>query len=235
MTVQRPIRDQPLEAFRYERKFIVEGTDAHQIRAMIRLHPALFVESYPPRWVNNIYFDTPELENYQDNVNGAVDRRKIRLRWYHGLYAETDCSTLEFKIKRGLVGRKIQYVLGPFHLAEQFGTKALQAYFQNAFLPPNVMLMIRDQEPVLVNRYKRWYFATLDGRFRVTIDAEMAFYHISQHDFAFRYRYTPNRTSIVELKYQHADDIYAGKVAAFFPFSMYKNSKYVMGMESVYW
>ena len=106
VTVQRKVWDQPLEEYRYERKFIVERLGNEQIRSLVRLHPAMFVMPYPPRWVNNIYLDTPELANYVDNVDGAVDRRKVRLRWYHGLFEPASQAVLEFKIKRGLVGRK---------------------------------------------------------------------------------------------------------------------------------
>ena len=43
MNLQARIRDQPLEAYRYERKFLVEGVDEHQLKALVRLHPAMFV------------------------------------------------------------------------------------------------------------------------------------------------------------------------------------------------
>ena len=235
MSLQPPLRDQPLETYRYERKFLVDMIDEHQIKALIRLHPAMFVMPYPPRWVNNIYFDTAQLDNYLDNINGAVDRGKVRLRWYHGLFDEAANTTLELKIKRGWVGRKIQYPLGRFKLGDDFSNTSIQMYFENGNLPKDVISLIRTQHAVLLNRYKRWYFATHDGRFRITIDAEMVFYHLDQNRNAFRYRYDADHIRIVELKYQKIDDPSAGKVASFFPFPVYKNSKYVMGLESVYW
>lgn len=233
--MEKAVRDQPLETYRYERKFIVEGIDEHQIMALVKLHPALFVMPFPPRWVNNIYLDTADLKNYKDNVDGAVDRRKIRLRWYHGLFDQTTSTVLEFKVKRGLVGWKVQYPLGRFQLGGHFSNAYLQNYFQGSSLPPDVAFLLRCQQPVLINRYKRWYFATLDGRFRITIDADMVFYHIDQIINSFRYRYAADHFRVLELKYQKIDDPVAGKVASFFPFSVYKNSKYVLGMESVYW
>lgn len=229
------IQEQPLEAYRYERKFLVEGMDEGQLKVLVRLHPAMFVLTYPPRWVNNIYLDTVELDNYRDNVDGAVDRRKIRLRWYHGLFEEAEKPTLEFKIKQGLVARKVQYALAPFHLAHNFCCDSLQSYFKDSNLPSQIALLLRSHQPVLINRYKRWYFATRDGRYRVTIDAEMVFYHIHQMVNTFRYRYHADHLRVVELKYQQEDDPGAGKIASFFPFSVYKNSKYVLGMDSVYW
>jgi SPX domain protein involved in polyphosphate accumulation len=230
-----PVRDQPLETYRYERKFLVEKMDGHQIRALVRLHPALFVMPYPPRWVNNIYLDTPGLDNYQDNVNGAVDRRKVRVRWYHQLFGDAPETTLEFKIKRGLVGRKLQYPLGRFQLDGDFNRFSMAALFQRAGLPEDVQFLLKGQVPVLVNRYRRWYFATTDGRFRLTVDTDMAFYHLGLLENTFRFKHRDFRHRVVELKYQKADDPPAGRIASALPFTVYKNSKYVLGMESVYW
>jgi hypothetical protein len=54
----------PEAEFRYERKFLVEELDAHQVKLLVRLHPALFYQPYPPRQVNSLYLDSPELEDY---------------------------------------------------------------------------------------------------------------------------------------------------------------------------
>lgn len=71
-----------LRSFRYERKFLVEDLMPFQATGLIKLHPRLFYSPYPPRHVNNLYLDTPEMENYYDNVTGAPQRRKVRVRWY---------------------------------------------------------------------------------------------------------------------------------------------------------
>jgi hypothetical protein len=39
---------------------------------------------------------------------------------------------------------------------------------------------------------------------------------------------------VVELKYDVAQELAAGRVASFFPFRVTRNSKYVQGMERVY-
>jgi len=233
-TLQK-VADQPLEAFRYERKYLVEGLDDHHIRLLIRLHPAMFVMPYPPRWVNNIYLDTPQLDNYADNVNGAVNRCKLRLRWYHKMFDQPEMMTLEFKIKQGLVGRKLQYPINSFKLDESFNSKLLKDYFMASDLPPEVKMILKRQIPVLFNRYKRWYFATADGRFRVTVDTQLGFYHVGLLNNQFRYSHHEERLKVVELKYQKRDDLVASWIASSFPFTVYKNSKYVHGMDCVFW
>lgn len=229
------VTDQPVESFRYERKYQVEQLDGHQIRLFIRLHPALFVMPYPPRWVNNIYLDTPQLDNYSDNISGAVNRCKIRLRWYHGLFDQSDEMALEFKIKQGIIGRKIQYSIHSFKLDESFNSRFLKEHFIASDLPSEVKMILKEQMPVLVNRYKRWYFATADGRFRITVDTDLTFYHVGLLNNYFRSCHKENILRVVELKYQKKDDLKASRIASNLPFTVYKNSKYVHGMDCVYW
>ena len=49
-------------AFRYERKFLVDRLDEHQVMGLVKRHPSMFVEPYPPRFVNNFYLDTPDMQ-----------------------------------------------------------------------------------------------------------------------------------------------------------------------------
>jgi SPX domain protein involved in polyphosphate accumulation len=195
----------------------------------------MFTKPYPPRWVNNIYFDTPDFSNYLDNVDGAVDRQKVRLRWYHGLFDESSNAALEIKIKKGLVGRKVQYPLGTFQFKHQISHNALQSFFKSCKLESRVKFLIRDLVPVLINRYWRYYFETVDRKFRVTVDLEMVFYHLQTVHNTLRYHHHERRFKVVELKYQKENDLLAGRIASHFPFSVYKNSKYTLGLESVYW
>ena len=75
-----------VDSYRYERKFLIAAMDAAQARSILLRHRALFGEPYPPRYVNNIYLDTYEFDNYGDNLMGATERLKVRVRWYHDLF-----------------------------------------------------------------------------------------------------------------------------------------------------
>jgi len=226
--------EQLRRAFRYERKFLVERMDAHQIRALVKRHPSMFYAPYPPRYVNNLYLDTQDLQNYHDNVSGVGARRKVRIRWYGDLFGAIQAPALEFKIKRGLVGAKQIYALPAFTLDDRFDNGRYQALLARAQLPADVHAYVRHLRVVLCNRYYRWYFATHDGRFRVTVDAGMVFYRVKRARNRFRCRYADLRHVVVELKYPKASDLQAERVSRFFPFSLSKNSKYVTGIETVY-
>ena len=49
----------------------------------IKIH--FFQESYSPRMVNSLYFDTPNYDFASSNMSGESKRIKLRARWYGGL------------------------------------------------------------------------------------------------------------------------------------------------------
>lgn len=220
-------------AFRYERKFIVEQMEPAQVYALIKLHPAFFYEPYPPRYINNIYLDTPDMKYYEENVSGVKDRRKVRIRWYGELFGHAQKPTLELKIKDGLVGRKVSCPFPAFDLDKSFSFKYFQKILKTPSLKPEYSYFLRDHIPVLVNRYYRWYFATVDGRFRVTLDINMSYYNIRSLHNIFLYHFENRHNFIVELKYGIDQDTSAAQVVNHFPFSLTKNSKYVQGIDNV--
>lgn len=226
--------DLPQREYRYERKFFVDQLDAPQVIALLKLHPAMFAEIYPPRYINNIYMDTPWMENYFDNVAGLTERKKARLRWYHDLFQQIDAPQLEFKIKRGLVGTKLQYPFPAFSFGAGFNQERFTEIIREADLPQVAKNHLLSLEPVLVNRYKRWYFATPDRAFRVTVDADLTFYHLNKFSNRFLYKQINRHSIVVELKYQVEQDPQASRITAGFPFRMTRSSKYVQGIERVY-
>lgn len=221
-------------SYRYERKFLVDGPGVEQVRTLVRLHPCLFKQTYPPRHVNNIYLDTVGLENYRDNLSGASERRKVRVRWYGELLGRIDRPVLEFKIRRGAVGSKECYPLAPFVLDGSFGDRTLQEVFDQSALPAPVRAYLADLRAVLLNRYYRWYYATAGGRYRTTVDAHLQFYHPRWLRSGFQHGYVDHDHVVLEIKYQDSNDPQAGRVVGFFPFTLSRNSKYVQGIEAVH-
>lgn len=224
----------PLREYRYERKFFVDQLDAKEAIALLKQHPAMFSEIYPPRYINNIYLDSPLMENYYDNVDGVRERRKSRIRWYHVLFRYVDDPVLEFKIKSGLVGTKAQYPFPAFDFGKGFSEKRLREIIRSSDLSLDVKSHLLSAEPVLLNRYLRWYFATPDRRFRVTVDTGLTFYHINKISNNWLYKQVDYTDIVVELKYQSEDDPEAGRISAGFPFRMTRSSKYVQGIDRVY-
>lgn len=224
-----------LRADRYERKFLVEDPSPAQVEALVRLHPQLFYPPYPPRYVNNLYLDTADMEHYFDNVQGAAQRRKVRVRWYGPLLGQIERPLLEIKVRDGHVGRKRGYPLPGFCLAPGFGDADLQHLVAAADLPAAVRCKLHCLGLVLLNRYHRRYYASRDGQFRLTIDTELTYYRAnSTLGNRFVHHQTSPRRVIVEIKYGLDQEPGAHRVASYFPFRMTRSSKYVQGVERVF-
>jgi len=224
-----------LRTFRYERKFLVETLMPFQVCFLIKRHPRLFHAPYPPRFVNNLYLDTPDMDNYYENVSGATQRRKVRVRWYGDPFGEITQPMLEVKIKDGVVGTKHTYPLSAFPMDVRFCDRVFQRALTKSDLPPEARLALRGMQVVLFNRYYRHYYASRNGDFRITLDTDMEFYKING---LFRNQFVHHQRNaydvVVELKYEIAQEPEANRVASFFPFRMTRNSKYVQGIERVY-
>jgi hypothetical protein len=220
--------------YRYERKFLVDQLDQYQAESLIRRHPSLFYAPYPPRFINNLYLDTPAMDHYHDNIDGSMQRRKVRIRWYGNAKGDISRPTLEIKIKQGMVGTKLQYPLANFTLDHAFS----QGYFREILIKSELPDLVHEQmqalDLVLFNRYYRRYYATPDGRFRVTLDNRLSYSQVRPLRSSFLHSRTDYLHIVVELKYSPEHDPEANRVSAWFPFSVTKSSKYVMGVERVY-
>jgi hypothetical protein len=222
------------EQFRYERKFLIEGVDAAQVRMILRRHWAMFLEPYPPRYVNNIYMDTLEFDDYGDNLAGAMERTKARIRWYHDLFRWVNDGVLEFKIKSGFVGWKEQYDFPAFNFSSGFSPRAFHKLIQGSDLPQEVKLHLCGYRPSVVNRYWRSYFATQDGRFRATIDTQLSYYKVNRLSNRFIVQQHNHANVIVEIKYDREHEVEANRIAASLPFRLSRSSKYVQGIDAFY-
>jgi hypothetical protein len=221
----------PESGLRYERKFLLEGFEPAQARALILSHPAMFTQPYPPRCINNIYFDTPWMDHYDANISGSPNRGKVRLRWYHDLGGQITDATLEFKNKRGWVGWKESYPFPTFRFDPSMTHRELQAVIRGSTLPAAVIERLCGYSVSLVNRYRREYYATVDNRFRITIDSELTYYRVGRLSNSLFAQTVDHGVIVVELKYGSGDELQAQRIASRLPFRMTRSSKYVRGVE----
>lgn len=230
----RPAAPSPAAgSYRYERKFLITDLTEGEVRAIVRHHPALIREIYERRWVNNIYLDSPFLHSYHDNVEGAPDRVKARVRWYGEMFGPVAKPVLEFKVKRGAVGRKELYPVDPFVLGKDFNPGQLRRLLGESGLPGDIRLKLRSLEPSLLNRYLRSYHLSADGRFRITVDTKQRFLRVRRGSNLFLHGFTDDVSVIVELKYGCDADPDAEAVSGRFPFRLTKSSKYVTGVSAL--
>lgn len=216
---------------RFERKFLVTNLTIPEVGVVIRRNRAGFRQAYPPRYVNNIYFDAPNFSAYRDNVDGTSVRQKYRLRWYGNALNASDRAQFEVKRKRGLVGTKETYKIGGIDFEQLKPTSRLFELIAQGNIPESLRIETDWLAPVLVNQYQRMYLVSADKRVRLTLDTDISFRSVG-----------PDRgipllaeleIKVVELKYRSQFDDYATRISNDFPFRMTKSSKYVMGLERV--
>jgi hypothetical protein len=209
---------------RYERKYKVEHLPLEAVLQAVRLHPASFRPLYSPRWVNNLYFDTPDLTAFQDSAAGAPERRKYRLRWYGRPFEILPEPVLEIKSKQGEVGIKQSIPLAgaPYALKqpERLLEAARQPLWQGKAL-----------QPVLFNSYHRSYWAAAAGRFRLTIDTQLQFGAYQPSAPVLLPVHSPG--IIIELKYA-AEEEGSDFILQQLPFRQTKSSKYMLGVNLLY-
>ena len=63
-----------------------------------------FMKTFPFRYINSLYYDTPELFSVTENLDGISSRNKYRIRWYYN----------DEKIKFGLRILFVLTLLYPF-------------------------------------------------------------------------------------------------------------------------
>ena len=222
------------DGFRYERKAVIYGMSMHEIESIVKLHPTIFTERHLPRYINNIYFDTFNMSNYFDNVDGLSRRLKVRIRWYNDLFGFIENPILEFKTKRGLVGGKICFPLNSFCLDEKYSLEKQQKIFKESGIPEILVEYLKSLRFTLLNRYYRKYFESPDHRFRITIDSGMEYYRLESSNNSFNEKKVDYQSCILELKYSKENEDFSESLFNYFTFRLTKCSKYASGIEKLY-
>lgn len=92
---------------RFERKFFIPPGKEYFAKSLLS-HLCLRDREFPQNRVTSLYFDTPDLEQFQKSDDGYHQREKIRIRWYDDSAVEGGMIPvyLELKRKRGYLGSK---------------------------------------------------------------------------------------------------------------------------------
>ena len=220
-----------LKNYRYERKFVSDISHKGKIDILLRMHPFIFNSLFVPRQVNNIYFDTPGMDCYFDNLFGVAQRWKARIRWYGEIGMEIKQPILELKIKHGHLGTKRSWRLNEI----QFDGKRpeqdiIKEVLIQSGLPKDVENRLLGMNPVLVNNYQREYFSSFDKRYRITLDDKLEYRPFPLAFYEKNKVFEEKSKIVLELKYDFENDKEASKITNAIPFRLNKNSKYVIGM-----
>jgi hypothetical protein len=220
-----------LDQYRFEVKFVCPVEFRDHFALWLRSAPVGFHHGYEDRIVNNVYFDTLDLRDFSDNVTGLSNRLKTRLRWY-GDHTAPAAMTLEHKIKRGRVNRKLALPLPGLDLAnttwrELAGYLCAHAEHRSCVVASNFM------NPLLRNRYRRSYYVTRGRRVRMTVDSDLTFYDPATTSIMAGGRGLRMNYDIVEFKtgIDRAEELH--RLLRHIPIRVSRFSKYVVGVDQL--
>ena len=229
-TMNKPV----LDNYRFERKFIIPERLTHSIEEVVKSNSALMRIFFPPRFINNIYFDNSRFKFFFENIDGVSERMKTRIRWYGNLKGKIKKPVLEFKQKHGLTGSKTSIDLPSFDLEDIYRPGFLPSLFQNSNLDMRKKDLMLSLTPSLINRYQRKYFLSFDQKFRVTLDNHLKYYPVSSPEQLSSCGLKDSLSMIMELKYSPIYQLESNNITQEFPFRVIKNSKYVRGIQIIY-
>lgn len=173
-----------------------------------------FKKQFNDRFVNSIYFDSSDYQDYHESIEGTVPRKKIRLRWYDNDFNLRSKNYVEIKNTLDNSKNKLVKTLPK----DINNNNKLKNYF-------NSIYNYRKIVTVLVS-YKRSYFADNFGN-RVTIDRSLKYFKLNQN-FKIIRKYS-SKKNILELKintdldYSKFTNYYTGNIVRF---SKYCNAIY---------
>jgi len=199
------------------------------VRSLVLLHPSAFRPAHPPRTVNNIYFDTPNFDMLRDGIDGLSFRVKTRIRWYGDLTGFVE-PVLQLKRRENLDGYKEETSLRSMQILSRHPwTDVLKRVAPTRPQPVDVML--QGLHPTLINQYRRDYFASMCGRFRLTLDYNLRYFDQTLSSLVNLTRPVPSQPYfVIELKYDPLQDTIGHDLASWFPFRVTRSSKYKTGM-----
>lgn len=220
---------------RYELKFVAPPDSASWVIAQLKTHPVMFRQAYPERLVNNIYFDTENLEAYADNLSGISRRVKVRYRWY-GPGDAPEQGALEIKLRRNQIGWKQQYPTPGLDLAHGERWRDAIAKLIGMLPGEGAVWLGSFSHAVLINRYRRQYFISPDGNFRITVDDAIRTYNqwLSGRINLRRSAEPMPDGVIVEVKFAQAQREKASGILDALSLRRSRHSKYMTGAEACF-
>ncbi len=223
-----------LNGYRYERKYTAGIHFSGVVEVSIKQNPALFRPSFPPRQVNNIYFDTPDLDCFFDNHSGVGRRWKARIRWYGEMKQHVLQPVLELKLKNGTLNTKKAWSLLPFHVSgSRTDLVSLRESLKGSGVPDDIRTRLLGMKPLLINNYRRKYYQAKDPGIRLTVDSQLEYRDFRDFINHSKQVHHEKEKIVVELKYSEEKDEEARIIANQFPFRLDKNSKFVSGVKFI--
>ena len=218
---------------RYEIKFVTLNTNYALIKNWLKLNNYNFKKQYNDRIINNIYFDTYDLDTFKENIFGNSSRIKTRFRWY-GPFEKKNSGNLELKYKRNVYGWKERFTISNLHLENKIDWKfVINKIYEK--LPLNIKFFFNNNNiPQIINQYEREYFISENKKFRITIDKnKKVFDQRKMQKVNLEKKTTIQNYIVIEIKFEKSCYNQAGDLLQNIPMRVSKKSKYINSIRAV--
>ena len=217
----------PNKDTRCEIKFSSYIVNYPLIKKWLKSNNFNFRKEYEDRIINNLYFDSNNLDAYKDNIFGHSSRIRTRLRWY-GDFKKRNIGNLELKFKRNIYGWKKIYKIKDLILENQLNHKIIKDSISKN-LPLNARIFFdRNNKSQIVNQYKREYFISYDKRYRITIDKNMKIFNQrNKSELNLKKKEIIQNYFILEVKFDRSCYNKIDTLLHNIPIRASRNSKYV--------
>ena len=162
---------------RFERKYYLAPAEVGFAYGLLR-HICLAAREYPSEQVNSLYFDTPDLDQYEKSDAGDYYKDKVRIRWYgsnedmNGMRA----IFIELKSRQGFASTKQRlrlYVPAESLALENLGngivsrTLLVKTLARFAYFPFDML------QPIIKISYWRYRFSEIMTAQRISLDCHI--------------------------------------------------------------
>tara|TARA_Y100000385_G_scaffold168659_1_gene174656 strand:+ start:3313 stop:4023 length:711 start_codon:yes stop_codon:yes gene_type:complete len=226
------------ESIRQEIKYKVFFADIPKLYNWI-YKSSFFYESYKPRIVNSLYFDTPNYDFASSNMSGESRRIKLRARWYSRLDEEFANSFLDesqvfnFEVKRKINSISDKLNVGNYSIKDDcFITKINSLKIKlESICKNNPSLAAYSLLSTIFTSYKREYYELKnDNKIRLTIDMNISY---CDSKIPLNLLLMAKDYVIVELKFDPDNRKKINQLMADFPFRQVRSSKFLSTLAQI--
>ena len=223
----------PREGTRCEVKFVSYQINYPVIMHWLKSNNFNFKKEYNDRVVNNLYFDTNNLDAYKDNIYGHSSRIKTRFRWY-GNFDEKKLGSLELKFKRNIYGWKEKYKVEKLNLENNQNLSSIKTTISRNLPFRSKIFFLKNSIPQIVNQYERKYFISSDKKYRVTIDKNMKIFNQRNTNLLnLKKEAIVQNYIILEVKFERSSYNEMQTLLHSIPIRASRNSKYINSIKAV--
>ena len=223
----------PSHGTRYEIKFLSYQVNYPIIKNWLKSNNFNFKKEYNNRIVNNLYFDSNNLDAYKDNLYGHSSRIKARFRWY-GDFKEKKVGNLELKFKRNIYGWKERYKVEKLNLENKINWRTIKTTISKNLPLKTRIFFEKNNKPQIVNQYEREYFISNDKKYRITIDRNMKIFNQrNTNEINLKKRAIIQNYIILEVKFERSCYSKIESLLHNIPIRASRNSKYINSIRTV--